>query len=111
MEKLDKYRNYIQQIIKDYGQYKLSYGEVEVQTIFDRERDNYQLLNVGWYGNKRIRGCVLQIDIKNEKIWIQHDGTEISIAGELVDWEVPLSDIVLAFHAPYKRKYKGFAFE
>ncbi len=47
MEKLDKYRNYIQQIIKDYGQYKLSYGEVEVQTIFDRERDNYQLLNVG----------------------------------------------------------------
>ena len=61
--------------------YKPSYGEVEVQTIFDWERDHYQLLNVGWDGKKRIRGCVLQIDIKNEKIWIQHDGKEIGIAG------------------------------
>ncbi|NEQ76261.1 MAG: hypothetical protein F6K23_26400 [Okeania sp. SIO2C9] len=43
MEKLEKYRNYIEQIIKEYGQYKPSYGEVEVQTIFDRDRDHYQL--------------------------------------------------------------------
>ncbi|NEP80427.1 MAG: XisI protein [Okeania sp. SIO3B3] len=109
MEKLEKYRNYIEQIIKEYGQYKPSYGEVEVQTIFDRDRDHYQLLNVGWDGNERIRGCVLQIDIKNEKIWIQHDNTKIGIADELVDLGVPSSDIVLAFHAPYKRKYTGFA--
>ncbi|NEQ76260.1 MAG: XisI protein [Okeania sp. SIO2C9] len=70
---------------------------------------NAQLLNVGWDGNERIRGCVLQIDIKNEKIWIQHDGTKMGIADELVDLGVPSSDIVLAFHAPYKRKYTGFA--
>ena len=111
MEKLRKYREYIEKIIREYGQYKPKYGEVEVQMIFDREQDHYQLLNVGWDGNERIRGCVLQIDLKNGKIWIQHDGTEIGVANELVEWGVPKEDIVLAYHAPYKRKYTGFAVE
>ncbi|OZH51431.1 fatty-acid oxidation protein subunit alpha [Hydrocoleum sp. CS-953] len=109
MEKLTKYRNYVKNIITEYSQYKPSYGDIEVQVVFDEQRDHYQLLNVGWHGNRRVRGCVLQIDIKNEKIWIQHDGTEIGIANELLDLGVPKSDIILAFHAPYKRKYTGFA--
>ncbi|MEB3340259.1 XisI protein [Okeania sp.] len=109
MEKLIKYRNYIKNIINEYSQYKPSYGDIEVQVVFDEERDHYQLLNVGWHGNRRVRGCVLQIDIKNEKIWIQHDGTEIGIANELLDLGVPKSDIILAFLAPYKRQYSGFA--
>jgi len=52
---------------------------------------------------------VLQIDIKEEKIWIQHDGTEIGIANELLDLGVQNLDIILAFLAPYKRQYSGFA--
>lgn len=28
---------------------------------------------------------------------------------ELVEWGVPKEDIVLAYHAPYKRQYTGFA--
>ncbi|MGD1806853.1 XisI protein [Dapis sp. BLCC M126] len=109
MEKLTKYRNYVKNIITEYSQYKPSYGDIEVQVVFDEQRDHYQLLNVGWHENRQVRGCVLQIDIKNEKIWIQHDGTEIGIANELLDLGVPKSDIILAFHAPYKRKYTGFA--
>ncbi|HEX6384245.1 MAG TPA: element excision factor XisI family protein, partial [Anaerolineae bacterium] len=34
---------------------------------------------------------------------------EIDIANELVKSGVPKEDIVLAFHAPYKREYTGFA--
>ena len=54
---------------------------------------------------------MLHIDIKEGKIWIQHDGTEIGIANELVEMGVPKQDIVLAFHAPYKRQYTGFAID
>ena len=46
--------------------------------------------------------------IKDEKIWIQYDGTEIGTANELVELGVPKEDIILAFHAPYKRPYTGF---
>lgn len=48
---------------------------------------------------------------RTEEILIQHDGTEEGIANRLVDMGVPKEDIVLAFHAPYKRKYTEFAVE
>jgi len=95
----------------EYAQYKPSYGDIEVQAILDAENDHYQLVNVGWNGNRRIHGCVLHIDIKNGKIWIQHDGTENGIADELTRLGVPKEQIVLAFHSLYKRQFTGFAVE
>lgn len=109
MDKLEKYRNYIENILKEYSQYKPSYGDVEVQLIIDRENNHYQLMTVGWNGEKRIHGIMAHIDLKNEKIWIQHDGTERGITQDLLDLGVPKQDIVLAFHSPTRRKYTDCA--
>ncbi|HLO88962.1 MAG TPA: XisI protein [Nostocaceae cyanobacterium] len=109
MDKLEQYRTYIQNILKEYSQYKPSYGDVELQLLFDREHDHYQLMSVGWDGEKRIHGIMLHIDIKNGKIWIQHNGTEKRIAQDLLELGVPKQDIVLAFHSPTRRKYTDFA--
>jgi vancomycin permeability regulator SanA len=111
MGKLETYRTYVQDILKKYAGYKTLYGDaVEAQTIFDTVNDHYQLVRVGWPDNKRrIYGCVVHADIKDGKIWLQHDGTEDGMALELVELGVPKEDIVLAFHAPYKRPYTGFA--
>jgi hypothetical protein len=49
------------------------------------------------------------IDIKGSKVWIQANNTDLDIAADLVTAGVPKEDIVLAFHAPYKRPYTGFA--
>jgi hypothetical protein len=59
--------------------------------------------------SRRNYGCVLHLDIKDGKIWIQHDGTEEGIAKALVELGVSKPDIVLAFHDPSMRKYTGFA--
>ncbi len=109
MARVEDYPKYVEEIIERYSQYKPAYGDVEVQTVIDRERFHYQLINVGWNKNQRVRGCVLQIDIKDNRIWIQHDGTETGVANELVEKGVPKQDIVLAFLAPYKRQYSDFA--
>ena len=109
MAKVDEYRDYIKRILTEFSNYKSLNEEVEAQTIFDIENDHYQLVHVGWRNKRRIYGCVLHVDIKDNKIWIQHDGTEIGIAGELEKLGVPKSDIVLGFHAPYKRKFTDFA--
>ena len=109
MERVEKYRKLVEQIIKARSNYKPAFGDIEVQTIFDRENDHYELVNLGWNDYKRIRGCLLHLDIKDGKIWIQHDGTEDGVANDLVEMGVPKEDIVLAFHPPYKREYTGFA--
>ena len=66
-------------------------------------------MSVGWNGQHRIHGSLLHVDIKNGKIWIQHDGTEEGIANRLVAAGVPKDDIVLAFQSPFKRKFTDFA--
>lgn len=109
MANLEEYRNYIKQLLTAYSQYEKSESEVEAQTIFDTEHDHYQLVYVGWTNKRRVYGCVLHLDIKNGKIWIQHNGTEANIADELVALGVAKQDIVLGFHAPYKRQFTDFA--
>lgn len=99
----------IQDVLREYGDCKPSYGEVEVETIVDPVQGHYQLMTVGWNGQRRIHGCLLHVDIKNGKIWIQHDGTEEGIANRLVAQGVPKGDIVLAFHSPFKRQFTEFA--
>lgn len=108
MATVDKYRNYIIQLLDKYGNISSNDG-IESQIIIDEKHDHYQLVHVGWHNNRRAYGCVLHIDIKNNKIWIQHDGTEIGMANELVALGVPKKEIVLGFHAPYKRSLTEFA--
>ena len=109
MAKVDTYRDYIERLLTEYSNYKSINEEVEAQTVFDRKHDHYQLVHVGWSNKRRVYGCVLHLDIKDEKIWIQHDGTEIGIASDLEKLGVPKEDIVLGFHAPYKRKFTDYA--
>jgi hypothetical protein len=109
MANVEKYRIYIQQLLEKYGYLPSSKNDIETQIIIDEKHDHYQLVHVGWRNNRRTYGCILHIDIKDNKFWIQHDGTEIGMANELVALGVPKEDIVLAFHAPYKRHYTEFA--
>ena len=109
MGKVDQYRQLIQNLLSEYSQINSINEDVEAQTIFDLERDHYQLVHAGWSNKRRVYGCVVHFDIKNEKIWIQHDGTDIGMADELVARGVPKTDIVLAFQSPFKRQFTEFA--
>ncbi|MEA5534879.1 XisI protein [Crocosphaera sp. XPORK-15E] len=84
-------------------------NSTEIQIIFDRERHHYQVLNIGWKEQKRVYGVIIHVDLKQDKIWIQRDGTEIGIANQLIAAGVPKQDIVLGFYAPYKRSLTDFA--
>jgi hypothetical protein len=109
MAELNKYRDCIEHLITEHSRYQPKYGEIELQIIFDRERDHYQLVSVGWDNDERIEGALLHFDLKGDKIWIQHDGTETGIADELVAMGIPQNHIVLAFYHPSMRKHTGFA--
>ena len=105
---VEQYRQYIEHLLSErqkQASMSRNYEEYEVQTVFDEKQDHYQLLYVGWRGNKRDFGCILHLDIKDGKIWIQHDGNEVGIANQLVEIGVPKQDIVLAFHEPYIRQF------
>lgn len=98
MDFLNTYRQLVQRVLTEYTFVPYAYGQIQTETIFDRDSDRYLLMTVGWDGNRRIHGCLVHIDIINSKLWIQRDGTEHGIANELVSAGIPKDRIVLGFH-------------
>lgn len=109
MGKLNNYREAIERILREYASVPYAYGKITTETVFDRESDRYLLMNVGWDVNSRVHGCVVHIDIIEDKVWIQRDGTEDGMALELVEAGIPKQAIVLGFHDPDVRQHTGFA--
>jgi hypothetical protein len=110
MAGITKYRQIIEEILNWYGSFQPNRGEeFERQVLFDREHDHYQVIDVGWDYPTRIHSVLLHLDIKDSKIWVQADNTDPGVVDRLIEHGVPKEDIVLAFHAPYKRPYTGFA--
>ena len=105
----NQYREIVRRIITEYAGFKPSYGEIEVETVFDEVGDHYELMYVGWNGPHRVHGSIIHVDIRNDTVWIQHDGTENGIALELMEAGIPREQIVLAFHPPDQRKLTPFA--
>ncbi len=110
MDRTDEYRLIVERIIKDYASIKSAYGQIESEAIIDREKDHYEVVDVGWDQNsRRVHGTVIHLDIINGKVWIQYDGTDRPVADELLEAGIPAEDIVLAFHPPRLRHLTGFA--
>lgn len=109
MEALNTYRTIIRDLIQQYAAYEPARGDVDIEAIFDEANDHYELMYSGWNGPYRIHGSVLHIDIRNDKVWIQYDGMDESIAEKLVEAGIPRDRIVLAFKAPHIRPYTDFA--
>jgi hypothetical protein len=109
VDKLESYQNIIEQILNEYAAIPFAYGEIDSEAVFDRTKDRYLLMTVGWENERRVHSCLVHVDIVDGKFWIQRDGTEDGIATELERAGVSKSDIVLAFHEPELRKFTEYA--
>lgn len=109
MDRLANYRRIVKDLITKYAKYPPAYGVIEIETVFDESKDHYEMMYVGWQKHRRVHGCVLHIDIRDGKVWIQHDGTEDGVAEELVEAGIPREHIVLAFHPEDVRQYTDYA--
>ena len=47
-------------------------GNMELETIFDDKQNCYQVIAQGWQGKRRTHGCLFHIELKGEKVWLQH---------------------------------------
>ncbi|MEN8219191.1 MAG: XisI protein [Pseudomonadota bacterium] len=109
MDTLEHYRQIIQNVLSQYLHRKYANADIQNQAIFDRKNDSYCVMSSGWANVKRIHSCLIHIDIIDNLVWIQQDGTEDGIAYELEQGGIPKSSIVLGFHEPEVRQYTEYA--
>ena len=103
------YPEIIKKILLEYLKYDSPDDVIKSSVSFDDEHGNYVLLQAGWRGDEYLQGSVIHIQLIDNKIWIQYDGTEYGVANELVDAGITKADIVLGFRHPSVRQYTGFA--
>jgi hypothetical protein len=103
------YRDAIHKVFQDYIDFLGEEEGVELQVVWDQQNDRYLIVEVGWQDGYRIYGTFLHLDILNDKIWIQHDGTEEGIAYELEGAGITKNQIVLAFKPLSNRKLMEYA--
>lgn len=109
MDKIERYRTIVKQILSQHAEYTLNYGDIDTIPMFDERSDSYLLLDVGWAKTGRVYAIPLHLRIKHDKIWIERDNTDAEIAEELLEAGVPKEDIVLGFYRPERRKITEFA--
>jgi hypothetical protein len=96
---MDQYRAIIQQILQEYHQLQQASADADWESVLlgDLAEDRYLNQNT------------IHVRLKHQKIWIEEDETEDSVATELLQLGVLHQDIVLAFHPPQLRQYREFA--
>lgn len=106
---LELLRNTVERVLTEYAEFLGDDGVSACELVFDRQHDRYLLVEAGWENGCRIYGTLLHVDIKDGKLWIQHDGTEDGIATELVAAGIPKDSIVLAFRPASLRAHTEYA--
>ncbi len=115
MDKLEYYRRTIETLLTEYyemtvkGEKDRDDAETEHRLAFDEERDQYLWFRSGWDGKQRTRYITMYLRIKNGKIWVEADATNLCVVDDLLSAGIPQSDIVLGFHHPSKRGLTEFA--
>src|ERR1700733_10085893 len=107
---LNQWRRTIRQILTELA--AIPFPEVVTMTakaVFDETADVYLVVIEGWQDVKRLHGCLVHVEIKGDKIWIQQDGTEYGVAADLLAAGIPRGSIVLGFKSPQSRGQTQFA--
>jgi hypothetical protein len=115
MDKLSQYRQVIEQLLTDYyttanaqnAQSKES--EVSDRLALDRDHDQYIWFRYGWSNQQKVHYLILYLCIKDGRIWVEEDATNLCVVDDLLAANIPEEDIVLGFHPPHKRALTKFA--
>ena len=109
MDRNDTYRAIVKRVLQDVAAMTPSEGDVRSELVCDDASGHYQLGQVGWEQKRRVDDVFIHIDVLDGKVWLQHDGTNLRIAEDLIRAGIPKEDIVLAFRHPSRRGDTEFA--
>jgi hypothetical protein len=109
MDRNDAYRTIIKRVLQEVTDITPSDENIRTEFVCDDALGHYQVGQVGWEDKRRVDDVFVHIDVFDGKVWLQHDGTNLRIAEDLVRAGIPKEDIVLAFHHPSRRQDTEFA--
>lgn len=110
MDRIEKYKNIIQEELTYRASIPIANApEVKRYLIINKDRTEFVLLSIGWHDKSYRHNLVFHVGVKNEKVLIYEDNTDVGIANKFAESGIPKSDIILFFLPAYAREMSGFA--
>jgi hypothetical protein len=109
MDRDAAYRAVVKRVLREVADMTPSEETIRTELVCDDALGHYQLGQVGWEGKRRVDEVFLHIDVWDGKVWLQHNGTDLRIAQDLVRAGIPKEHIILGFHHPSRRPDTEFA--
>ncbi len=108
---MKKYQDVLVAYLDDFAKKSrlVNMPDVENRVIADLQNNSFQLLRIGWQGERFMFSVVFHFDIKDGKVWFQRNITEREVVDKLVEMGIPEEDIILGFQPPYARIHTGIA--
>ncbi|WP_017661861.1 XisI protein [Baaleninema simplex] len=103
MDRLEKMRSAIESLLTELSRGTYLNLDIETELVFDRDRDRYLLVNLGWQEDLRIYDSVLHLEIRDDRIWIQRNQTDVRIADALKELGIEGDRIVVGVVPPSYR--------
>ena len=90
-------REIVKEVIIKYSKFTPSHGQIRLDTVFDEKSDRYALMQVGWSGERRVRGNLIYITLEGEKVLLEYDGIERGITQDLIENGISPEQIIHSF--------------
>lgn len=97
MDKVDRYRQIIQQVIEEAATMFSEGNRISILPVCDPVHDEYLLISLGWHHEGCEHDIVFHAQLRDGKVLILDDRTEEGIATFLIEAGIEKSDIELAW--------------
>ena len=97
MDRLKTYDRTLQELVEQYAaEWKLHDG-TSIEAVTDPEHGHYQIVRTGWKDGRFIHACLVHFTVRDQKVQLLKNDTDVEWDRELSDRGVAPDDIVLAF--------------
>lgn len=93
--KLEQYRELVTHVLQRHAAMEAEPHNYESTVLFDTKNNDYRLVDTEILPDKRLDYVVVQLVLREGKVWIQRDGIEYGISQDLLEAGIPPSDIVV----------------
>ena len=110
MDRVTQLRKAVFTVLKRYQGRWQKHDSATIQVVHDKATNLYQMIRFGWASDTNfVFYSVYALQIRNGKIWLLENRTDVDITEDLMELGVDRMDIVLGFIPEHERPYTDYA--
>ena len=105
LNRIENYRRILEKVVKRHAQFQPANGNIQTHAVFDRETDEFMVIDSGWNEKgRRIYDVVLHFRLQEGIVHVERDNTDAEVVRELLDSGIAKDDLILAYNAlPFQK--------